>query len=444
MTMATRFDIQAVIDRQKALGPQLPLLVLMTIVMLIDGYDVFMLGRVGPAIAADFGEPITALTLVVVFQQIGLAVGSFAIGPLSDRYGRKTMLLASVAAFGVLTLATLWARSLTEVAILRGIAGLFLAGVIPNATALLTEHAPPSRRASFVSIAFTGYTGGGMAAAGVAILLLDDYGWESAFWIGGLVPLALLPLFFFGIRESLQFRAARNPADPRIARGLMKIEPGLSLSGEEVFVVGEGTAPRRQGPSVGQVFGEGRLKLTLLLWAAYFIALGLIALLAAWMSALFLQLEGVPLSRSAAYALLSFLGGVCGTTTVGALMDRLGRTKVLVALFTVDALALMGLGLFPFGSWPFTILMLIWGYAQAGGQGGINALCAQVYPTTVRSTGVGWAFGVGRLGGVVLPAAGGLLLVGSMSIAQAFFLIGLLPLAVAACLFAIGRLEKAA
>ncbi len=442
--MARPFDIQAVIDRQRALPPQLPLLALMTIVMLIDGYDVFMLGRVGPAIAADFGEPITALTLVVVLQQVGLAVGSFAIGPLSDRYGRKTMLLASVAAFGVLTLATLWMRTIVEVAVLRGIAGLFLAGVIPNATALLTEHAPPSRRASFVSIAFTGYTGGGMAAAGVAILLLDTYGWESAFWIGGLVPLALLPVFALGIRESLQFRASRNPHDPRIARDLQRIEPGLSLSGEEVFVVGQGTAARPRGPAVGQVFGEGRLGLTLLLWTTYFLALGLIALLAAWMSALFLQLEGVPLSRSAAYALLSFAGGVAGTTTVGALMDRLGRTTVLVVLFVVDALALMGIGLTAFGSWPFTILMLIWGYAQAGGQGGINALCAQVYPTTVRSTGVGWAFGVGRLGGVVLPAAGGLLLGGAVSLPQAFFLIGLVPLLIAACLFAIGRLERRA
>jgi len=440
------FDIQAVIDRQKRLLPQMPLLVLMTFIMLLDGYDVFMLGRIAPAMAEDFGEPIAGLTLVFVVQQIGLAIGSFLIGPLSDRYGRKSLLLACVVAFGLLTLAPIWANSLLQVAVLRGIAGLFLAGIIPNAAAMLTEFAPPHRRASFVSIAFTGFTAGGAAGSLVAMWLLDDYGWEIGFWIGGIIPLLVAPIFALVTDESLQFRVRRDPHDPRIAAALRRIEPGIDLQGVERFRIGTEDVPARAaaGPSAGGIpamFGDGRAPTTVLLWSAYFIALGLIALLGAWMAAFFLEFSHIPLSESAAYSLLSFVGGLAGTTTVGFLMDRLGGARVLVALFLVDAVALGIMGLVPFGSWGFVIVTLLWGYCQAGGQGGLNAICAQAYPTAIRASGVGWAFGMGRLGGVAMPAMGGLMLASGSSLAQVFLIIAGFPLLVALALFGLARLD---
>lgn len=394
----------------KNVRAQLPLLAVMTLIMFLDGYDVFMLGRIAPAMAAGFHEPVARLTMVFLSQQVGLAVGSLLISPISDRFGRKVLLMISVAAFALLTLATVRAHSLVEVAALRGVAGLFLSGVIPNAAALLTEFAPPGRRASFVSIAFTGYTAGGAAGALVAMWLLKRYGWESGFWIGGIAPMVAMPLLALFVHESPQFRA-RSPARAPAAGG------------------------------VPSLLSEGRAPLTLLLWTSYFIALGIIALLASWMATFFLVRSHVPLEVSAAYSLLAFASGIGGTTTVGLLMDRFGRTRVLTILFAIDAVSMMLMGSLEFGSWPFIAATLFWGYAQAGGQGGINALCAQAYPTEIRSTGVGWAFGFGRAGGIVLPALGGLALASGMSLAQSFLWLGFLPLAIVAALVAIGRLE---
>lgn len=439
---AGSIDIQAVIDRQPTIRRQLPLLVMMTLVMFIDGYDVFMLGRVAPAIADEFGEPATRLTLVFVLQQVGLAVGSFVIGPLSDRFGRKSMLLISSAVFGLLTLGVLGCHTLTQVAILRGVAGFFLAGVIPNATALLTEFTPPGRRASFVSIAFTGYTVGGAAASFAALGLLRHFGWRSTFWIGGLVPLLLVPAVALVVRESLQFRVRRNPRDRRIARDLSAIEPGLIIADTSDFTVGRPDgSDRPEARGLGALFGEGRASVTLLLWCAYFIALGMISLLGSWMATFFLKLDGVPLDVSAAYSLLSFVAGVGGTTTIGAVMDRFGRARVLTILFMIDAASIGLMGLVPYGGWAFVVLTLLWGYAQAGGQGGLNALCAQAYPSVVRSTGVGWAFGLGRLGGVALPALGGWALASGLPIGEAFLMAGALPLLVALTLVGLGRLD---
>lgn len=433
------FDVQPVIERQTRVAPHLPLLILMTLIMLIDGYDVFMLGKIAPAMAADFGEPVTRLTLIFVLQQAGLAIGSFLVGPLSDRYGRKKVLMFCVLVFGVLTLAPIWATSLFQVAIMRGVAGLFLAGVIPNAAAMLTEVAPPRRRAAFVSIAFTGFTAGGAGGALVVIWLLDAYGWESAFLIGGIVPLLLVPVFALVTDESLQFRIQRNPRDPAIARLVRKLEPDLDLGGVDEFRFGS-AAEERDAPRAGDalsVFRDGRAAMTMMLWVTFFIALGMIALLGAWMATFFHELAGIPLSRWAAYSLLSFAGGLAGTSSIGFLMDRYGRIAVLVVLFLIDAIALGLLGLLPFGSAAFIVALIVWGYCQAGGQGGINAICAQAYPTGIRASGVGWAFGIGRMGGIALPALGGLMLATHVSLASVFLIVAIGPLLVAAGLIGV-------
>jgi AAHS family 4-hydroxybenzoate transporter-like MFS transporter len=436
-------DIQAVIDRQATIRRQLPLLTVMTLVMFVDGYDIFMLGRIAPAIADEFGEPAVRLTLVFILQQVGLAIGSFVIGPLADRFGRKTLLLVSTVAFGTLTLAVFACHNLVELALMRGVAGFFLAGVIPNATALLTEFTPPQRRASFVSIAFTGYTVGGAAASFAAMGLLRDFGWRSTFWLGGLVPLALVPLIMFVVRESLQFRVRRGGYEQSVARDLRAIEPGILIQDTSDFAIGTPDATDRpKARGLAPLFVDGCANVTLLLWVAYFLALGTIALLGSWAATFFLKLEQIPLDISAGYSLLSFVGGVGGTTTVGILMDRLGRARVLSVLFLLDALAIGLMGMVPFGSWGFVAVTVVWGYCQAGGQGGLNALCAQAYPSESRATGVGWAFGVGRLGGVVLPALGGLALASGVTIGAIFMLVGLLPLLIAATLFGLGRLDR--
>ena len=443
--LTPRISIAAVIDAQPTMARQRALLAVMTLLMLLDGYDVFMIGRVAPEIAREFGAPLSRLTVLITLQQLGLAIGSFAIGPLSDRFGRKRLLVLSVVLFAFLTIATVWARSLAEAAVLRGLAGLFLAGVIPNVAALLTEFTPPHRRAAAVSIAFTGYTAGGAAAAAVTIWLLDRFGWRSAFWVGGIAPLLFLPVVLLVVRESLQFRVARNDADPRIGAALKAIDPTLPIGPATRYELGGEQPARRRSPSqaVADLFRSRRPPLTLLLWLIYFLALGTIALMSAWLPTFLHSLEGAPLNAVAAFTLLSFVGGVGGTTSVGFLMDRFGRVRVLMMLFAVDAVALAGIGLVPFGGWAFTALMLVWGYCQAGGQGGINALCAQAYPPEIRSTGVSWSFGVGRAGGVVLPAMGGAALAAGMGLAPLFLLIGALPLLIAAALVGVGRLDRA-
>ena len=411
--MARTFDVQAVIDGQTSIRPQLPLLAVMTFIMFLDGYDVFMLGRIAPAMADSFHESVARLTMVFLAQQAGLAIGSLVISPISDRYGRKILLMVSTGAFGLLTVATVWTHSLAEVAVLRGIAGWFLSGVIPNAAALLTEFAPPGRRASCVSIAFTGFTTGGAAGALVAMWLLKRYGWQIGFWLGGIVPLMSVPLLVFIIHESLQFRARRNPHDRAIARSLLRIDPTLQIADVDAYRVGPENGARAVAGGIWNLLSDGRTPLTLLLWTAYFIALGMIALLASWMATFFLKRSGVPLELSAAYSLLAFVGGIGGTTTVGLLMDRFGRTRVLTLLFMIDAVSLMLMGTLTFGSWvraaPTFVMPRLSRYVEsttvAGVAGSKSLERLMREPVTVISS-IAAAFSPRELSSAVLWATG--------------------------------------
>ena len=219
-------DLQEVIDRQRVGKPHLVLLALCTMIMFIDSFDIFMVGQIAPAIAQDMGEAPARLTIVFLVQQIGLAVGAFLISPLSDRWGRKPLLIGCSIAFGVVTLISLAATSLVMLAALRGLAGLFLAAVTPNVAALLTEFAPPRQRAAFVTYSFVGYVAGTGAAALITIFLLGEYGWRSCLLIGGVMPLVFALLFALFGEESLQFRARRDPEDPSIAR-MLAVSPAV-------------------------------------------------------------------------------------------------------------------------------------------------------------------------------------------------------------------------
>ncbi|MDB5684242.1 MAG: hypothetical protein JWM75_1940 [Sphingomonas bacterium] len=434
---ARTIDVQRVVDDQSIGRIHIVLLILCTLIMFIDGFDIFMVGKLAPSIAEDFGQPASSLTLLFLLQQIGLTLGAFTIGPISDRFGRKRVLIWCALAFGGLTLASLVAQSVLQLAILRGIAGIFLSGVIPNATALLSELAPRGRRSSFISIAFGGYTAGGAAGAAVAVWLLEDYGWQSGFWIGGLLPLLFVLLFAIFGQESMQYRARRNAADPRIGDTLRKLKPDIDLSGVTGFVVGaEGSGTKAR---LLDVFSEGRAPMTLLYWGCYFLSLGIVTLLASWMASFFKQMAGVPVPVFALYSLFSFAGGMAGVLTIGFAMDRFGAMRVMKLYYLLDAVSLVAMGLLPFGTVGFTIAILAWAFFQAGAQGGLNALVAQAYPPRMRSTGVGWAFGAGRFGGIVSPVLGGMALAQALTLAQVFTLIGIAPLVIIGMLVLLQR-----
>ncbi|WP_439490966.1 MFS transporter [Blastomonas fulva] len=423
------FDVQQFIDRQQLKPVHFKVLAMLTVVMFIDGFDIFVVGKIAPAIAADFGVTPAAMTLVFLFQQIGLAVGAFLVSPLFDKFGRKRSLMLCCAIFGILSVATTFATSIVALAVLRGLAGLFLAAVLPGAVALVAEFTPERRRSTFIALSIAGYSAGSAAGAAAA-LLIPDYGWQAAFWIGGLLPLALVPLLGLFLPESLTFRVERNASDPGIARTIALIEPDLQLTGEERFVTPDRPGKGRR-TRVVDVFRDGRARTTTLVWLACLLSMGNIALLAAWLPTFFQEMAGISIQRFAIVSMIGFLGGMVGTVTIGFLMDRFPPNRLIPAYYLGIAVSLTLIGTVPFESPYFVPLLLGWSFCQSGGQAGLNMLMTRVYPTAIRSTGIGWAGGAGRIGGIIAPLLGGFALASAFSLQFTLAIIAISPVIVA-------------
>lgn len=420
----SKFEVQSFVDRQK-LGPiHYSLLVLTILMMFIDGFDIFFVGKIAPAIAKDFAVSPASMTLVFMSQQAGLAIGSFLVSPFSDYFGRKRSLVWSSVIFGSLTLATAFVTSIEVMAIMRAASGLFLAGVLPAAVALLAEFTPAKRRSTFIAIGIAGYSAGSATGAVVA-LLVPKFGWESGFVIGGLMPLVLVPVLLRWLPESLNYRVTRNPNDPEIPRMIQRIDPKITLSGNEQFVLTEAGMSSRRKANVFDVFRDGRARTSTIIFAACVLSMGNIALLAAWLPSFFQEMGGISIQRFAIAAMIGFMGGLAGTISIGFLMDHIRATVLIPACYLGNAAGLFLMGRVHFDSVWFVPLLIGWSFCQTGGQSGLNMLMARVYPTAIRSTGVGWAGGAGRIGGVITPLFGGFALANAFSLQLTLTLIAI-------------------
>ena len=404
-----RFDVAAFIDERPLGWREFTMLVVCTLMLFIDGFDMFFFGKILPAIAEGLNVAPADMDVVIFWTYVGMAVGAFVMPPLADKIGRRPVLAICALGFGALSIGGAFAQTATEMAVLRGLSGIFFASLLPVALTLLSEMTPRRVRSGFMAISIVGFSAGNAASGIIAAWLLDLYGWQIGFWTGGLLGFAALPLLLL-IPESLPFRMARNPADPRIPAAISAISKQQPIQGGEVFHMSNAPKPDRDlGPLA--LLQKRYLVQTLILWVACFLSMGNIALLANWMATIFQELGGIPIQVFAISAMISFAGGATGTLAMGFLMDRLNPYWLIAGFFVVEAVALFMLGQVPFSSGIFLGALIMWNFTQVGGQTGLNNLATLSYPPEMRSSGIGWAGGWGRIAGMVMaPFAGGMAL----------------------------------
>lgn len=437
----SQFDVEAFIDKQPIGRQQLAVLLVCGLVCFIDGFDMFMIGKIAPAIAANFGQPPEAMANLFVWQQISLAIGAFVVSPMADRFGRRRMLIIACALFGAFTLASVWAQTLAQLTILRALASVFMAAGLPMALAIISEATPARRRASFIALSLVGYSTGNAASGAVAAWLIDDYGWQSAFWIGGIAPLVCIPLLLFLVPESIKFRAERDPQDPRIAASLRRIDRSVELPDDAVFVLGNSDGKARKA-KLSDIFTEGRGLMTCVLWAACLTSMTSIALTSQWLPTFFQEMAGIPIQEFAVSALIGYLGSITGTLVIGYLMDHFRATRMIPLFYLGLFLAFLAMGWVSFEAQIFVFILIAFNFLQTGGQAGLNTLITKIYPPRMRSTALGWAGGAGRVGGVLAPIYGGHAVAQDYSLQLTLGLAALLPLAVAVFILILGRVVR--
>ncbi|WP_088708023.1 MFS transporter [Noviherbaspirillum denitrificans] len=435
-------NIQHFIENRKLGRFQIQTFVLCGLIVLLDGFDTLAIGYVAPFIMKEWGVTKAALGPVFASGLLGLMIGALIFGPAADRFGRKPVLVASTAMFGVFSLLTIMSSNLSMLILFRFMTGLGLGGAMPNAISLTSEYAPSRIRATVVMTMFCGFSLGGAIGGVLAAHLIREYGWHSVFIVGGTLPLLLVLWLTVSLPESLRYLVVRGKRDGDVRALLARIDSSVRYDMDTRFAVHE---ENPSGFPVAQLFKNGRAVMTLLLWVMFFMSLFEIFFISNWMPTVFNGL-GIPLEKSVLITSLFPVGGTIGTLVLGRFIDTRRPYVIIAAVYVAAAVFVGALGLISQSSLPLlAACSFAAGFCSVGAQVGTNALAAMAYPTMIRSTGVGWALGVGRVGSLVSSLISGVLISLNMNAFQ-IFLIGAIPIFIAAlaaaCLSAGERRES--
>jgi AAHS family 4-hydroxybenzoate transporter-like MFS transporter len=405
MQQAQRVDITALVDNGKIAGFHILLFALCAMSLIMDGFDAQALGFVGPEIQSAFEMPRERFGNLLSAGNLGLMLGALLFTIVGDRLGRRPVLIAGTLFYGVLSILTAQATTETGLFVMRFIGGLGLGAVVPNATALIGEYSPKRLRVTLMMTITVGFTVGAAFGGFVATWLVPDYGWQSVFYFGGIVPLIVAILMYFWLPESLQFLVVRGKTD-RITAWMKRAHPTVDVGPDSQYVFAE---EGRKGVPVKYLLDEGRATVTLLYWFVNFANLLNLYFLAGLLPTILTTDVGLDASTARILGSILQVGGVVGTFGFAWLIARRGFTPMLTAGFAVASIGIALIGSsFALTVVPvLTVILFITGWCVVGGQPGLNALAATYYPTDMRSTGIGWGLGWGRTGAIVGPMIGG-------------------------------------
>lgn len=429
MSLSTGVDVKAWIDARPISRFQWKILFLCFVIIMLDGYDAAVMGFIAPALLEDWGISRAALGPILGAAMFGVALGALIAGPMADRYGRKRILLTSVALFAVFSLAAAMAQTPTQLALLRFLTGLGLGAVMPNCVTLVAEYMPERRKGLMITLMYSGFNVGSGLGGFIAAALLSHYSWHSALIFGGALPLLVLPFMMVMLPESAMNMVARRVPTADIARVLNRL--GGQFAANTLFTLSTPEISRHA--KVIQLFRGGYARGTVALWLTYFMGLFVIYLLNGWLPTI-LRSGGLSLQQAAIITGLFQLGGPLGGILVGYLMDRTSAKVVIAATYFLGCLCLLSQGLMDFGSAALSVLIFISGMCINGAQNGLQAYSPAYYQTEIRATGVSWMHGIGRTGAILSSTLGGVIMLAVPGHSSIFLVLALPACLAAGCI----------
>jgi MFS transporter, AAHS family, 4-hydroxybenzoate transporter len=379
--------------------------VLCGIVALMDGFDTQSIGYVAPVLIQAWHIQRAMLGSAFSAGLVGSLFGAILLASLADRFGRKPVLISCTLVFAIGSLASSFADSVFSLSALRLETGLGMGGALPVALALTSEYMPMRLRSFLVTVIYCGFSVGA-ALGGVAVnRFIDRFGWQSVFIIGGFAPLLLVACMAVWLPESTG------------------------------FLTGSSTTPRKTD-GLRQIFSDSHGRLTPFLWLIVFMNLLELYFFSSWLPTL-LNRAGITVGHASLISALFQVGGTAGALVIAVLIDRLPKFRIMAAVYFAASLLVGSVGYLmsrsgsSAGMVVLIVAITLSGACVVGGLIGIITVTATIYPVAIRSSGVGWDLGVGRIGSVIGPILGSALIGAHVPDAE-LFLIGALPALVAA------------
>jgi MFS transporter, AAHS family, 4-hydroxybenzoate transporter len=416
--MAIVSATESALENQRLGALQLRVAALCALVQVCDGYDLNSVAWAVPSLIREWHLAPSMFTVAFMWSSIGIMVGALSAGPIGDRFGRRPLLLISLTVFGIASLLSVTAGSLLTLSVFRFFTGLGIGGGFAGAAALAGDYTPHRLRATVIMATFTGAPLGGFLGGQIVAALLPSFGWPMIFIIGGAFPLALVVVLAVWLPESPRFLAARQNLSDRHAAVLQRL--AIAPAGRDAVDVA-------QSNPIWMVFGQGYALQTVLLWIVYFCSLLNLFLFAYWMPTV-LNMIGMTPSQAVFASSLRDGGAILVVLYLGLAIDRIGPERTLALHYALGAVFIAAIALVALPYAALCVVSMLAGMTIIGSQTGLNGACGKLYPARMRTSGLGWALGIGRIGAIVAPVLGGYLLALGLAPTRIFLV---------ACLFAL-------
>lgn len=427
-----RHGVADLLDARPVSRLQVMVAVICILVAAMDGFDTQAIGYVAPAIVNSWGIDKAALGPVFSAGLTGSLFGALLFGTLADRYGRRPVLMGCTLMFGTAALASSWAGSVPALLMLRLVTGLGLGGAMPIVLAQTSEYMPRRVRAVAVTLTYVGFSMGAALGGVAADQLLRHAGWPAVFVAGGVPALVLAGCIAGWLPESLDFMLRQPHRRDRLDAVLGRLGIKAGAAGVPAL------RPDRLavGAAVKALFADGRAAVTAAVWLIVFMNLVELYFFSSWLPVICHD-AGMTVGDAALVTALFQIGGSVGAVVIGWLIDRLPKFVVLGWVFTGAAVFVAAVGAVLDGGHgaasvaALAAAVTLAGMCVVGGQIGVIAAASTIYPAAVRTSGVGWALGIGRIGSVVGPFVGSTLIANRLPVLE-LFAAGAVPVAIAA------------
>jgi MFS transporter, AAHS family, 4-hydroxybenzoate transporter len=399
------YNLRDLIDERPLSRFQLRVIALCGLIIVLDGFD-SSIGFLAPSIADDLRMPLPNFGPVFSASLVGLMIAAMASGPIADRWGRKWVIVISTFIFGSFSLMTARSTSLEELVFWRFLTGLGLGGALSNVIALVSEYVPQRLQMTLISMTMCGMPLGMLLGSLTGLVIIPLWGWRSVLYAGGFLPLLVAIISIELLPESLRFLSLHRAGASKTTGIVELIAPELRGTPVNLTALSD---DRPKKLPIKHLITEGRALNTVLLWIPFFMNLLTIYFILSWLPGLLRQV-GMPISAGVAAFSCFGVGGIIGSLIQGYLMADGRAGWALPIEFAVSAVLIT---LLSFAGESYTLTLtftLLLGICVQGAQAGLNGLAAELYPTSIRATGLGWASGIGRIGSIIGPALGGILL----------------------------------
>ncbi|AWB82489.1 MFS transporter [Corynebacterium yudongzhengii] len=381
--------------------------ILLWIAVLLDGFDMVVIGAVLPSMIEDPTWQLTAGegTQIVTAGLVGMTIGALAIGTLTDKLGRRWVMIVSVFAFSLLTLAMGFANSVWMLIVLRFLAGVGLGGCLPTAISMVTEFRGRAKAGSSTTTVMTGYHVGAVLTALLAIVMIEPFGWQSLFIAGAIPGLILAPVMFFLLPESPQYLLAKGRIGDAEA---IAARYGMELSDELDRTAAQAAQKDKQRNSLSALLAPRYRRNSLAIWVTSFMGLLLVYGLNTWLPQI-MRAADYDMGNSLGFLLVLNVGAVVGLVIAGRVSDTHSPRATGLVWFVLSALflALMAIKL-PLVA--LYVVVFITGVFVFSAQNLVYAFVGENHPSNMRTTAMGFSAGIGRLGAISGPMLGGLLI----------------------------------